>query len=493
MILNVAPNFERAGVVAGFVLTYLQVPCITKGVLFAQGTMYRPAGDWENLSMPPLNAQSWLFYNSISGFYWQAEACPTAADDAFLGWILTDATHIVAVSRQLVEVPDPTGPAPRVVPLGPVMPAEPGGGAHGDTGVPGEVTCNWRLAKPGHVDLCELEPTSNRHSIRNITLGVAYRDQTGAAAGALTADAGAADTIFAVDDGTKFQIGWVYLIDRECVYVDAIEGDNVTVQRAVFGTTAAAHFGPKAITGATDATPIVVSCAGHGRAADDAVWVSSVAGNTAANGGWMVGNLPSAGSFALYGSSGNGAYGGGGTVGGSRLYEVVWNVSVFTFEPEFFDGEDAASWSASIALPNALICALTSVAVNAFGVGASWTGERLDSWQRTSFGGQILLTAEGVLGIESDLVPPVTVQSGVAVRWVLAGVKAAPDGGKIVAAIKADGVMWATVTIPDGETQAAALDGLALAPLAAGAVLSMDITSVGLTFPGERLGVTISL
>lgn len=500
MILEAAPNFERAGVVAGFVLGFTNYPfpvvTLTKGVLFAQGAMFRPATIGEilaTLTPPVLGGMKWLYYNSVSGFYWQGEPCPTVADDAFVGWALTDSAGIVAVSHQLVEVPDPTGPAPRVVTLGPVMPAEPEGGAHGDTAVPDPVMCQWRSVKPGHVDLWGLQPTGNGHSIRTVTLGLAYRDQTAAGPGTLTADVDADDTVFPVGDGTQFQVGWLYLIDREFVYVDSIDGNNVTVQRGVHSTIAAAHFGPKAITGATNATPIVVSCAGHGREADDAVSISGVGGNTAANGGWLAGS-PAAGSFALTGSSGNAAYSSGGTLAGSRLYEVLWNVSVFTFEPEFFDGESAADWSASIALPSALICAISSVAVNAFGEGESWVGNKLSSgWWPTGFGGQILLTAEGVLGIESDLVPPVTVAQGMAVAGVSAGVKTPPSGGKVVAVVKADGAAWATLTIADGDWEAVALDGRALAPLPAGIVLTMDVTGVGATFPGERLVVEVRL
>ena len=42
-----APTFARAGVIAGFVLDAALggglTPTLTKGVLFAQGTMFRPA------------------------------------------------------------------------------------------------------------------------------------------------------------------------------------------------------------------------------------------------------------------------------------------------------------------------------------------------------------------------------------------------------------------------------------------------------------------
>lgn len=63
-----------------------------------------------------------------------------------------------------------------------------------------------------------------------------------------------------------------------------------------------------AIAGATNATPIVLETATHGRAVDDYVYVDGVLGNTAANGFWKVSAVPDSTHLTLEGSVGNGAY-----------------------------------------------------------------------------------------------------------------------------------------------------------------------------------------
>lgn len=67
----------------------------------------------------------------------------------------------------------------------------------------------------------------------------------------------------------------------------------------------------KAITGATQATPIVVTSAGHGLATNQGVVISGVGGNTAANGTWIV-TFIDANTFSLNASVGNAAYTSGG-------------------------------------------------------------------------------------------------------------------------------------------------------------------------------------
>jgi hypothetical protein len=66
-----------------------------------------------------------------------------------------------------------------------------------------------------------------------------------------------------------------------------------------------------AITGATNATPIVVTAARMMRTGETVV-ISGVGGNTNANGTWVVTNL-TATTFSLNGSAGNAAYTSGGT------------------------------------------------------------------------------------------------------------------------------------------------------------------------------------
>lgn len=76
------------------------------------------------------------------------------------------------------------------------------------------------------------------------------------------------------------------------------------------------------ITGATNASPIVVSAAGHDFEDDELVTVQGVGGNTAANDVWIV-EAAASGTFALKGSTGNAAY----TSGGESLDLVSQQLS----------------------------------------------------------------------------------------------------------------------------------------------------------------------
>lgn len=72
-----------------------------------------------------------------------------------------------------------------------------------------------------------------------------------------------------------------------------------------------------AVTGATNATPIVITTATHSLTTGDTVNISGVGGNTAANGDWTIIVL-SGTTFSLNTSVGNGAYTSGGTVNGTK-------------------------------------------------------------------------------------------------------------------------------------------------------------------------------
>jgi hypothetical protein len=68
----------------------------------------------------------------------------------------------------------------------------------------------------------------------------------------------------------------------------------------------------KTITGATNATPISITCATHGYSTGDTVVITGVTGTTSANGTWEITNT-GANTFTLNGSVGNFAYSSGGT------------------------------------------------------------------------------------------------------------------------------------------------------------------------------------
>ena len=65
------------------------------------------------------------------------------------------------------------------------------------------------------------------------------------------------------------------------------------------------------ITGATNASPIVITSNNHGLVNGDRVTITGVTGNTAANGTFTILVLD-IDTFSLTGTTGNGAYGGGG-------------------------------------------------------------------------------------------------------------------------------------------------------------------------------------
>jgi hypothetical protein len=78
----------------------------------------------------------------------------------------------------------------------------------------------------------------------------------------------------------------------------------------------------QAITGATNATPIVLTSVAHGVTTGESVYVSKVGGNTAANGIWKV-TAATADTLNLLGSSANANYTSGGILVGSPVVEVA--------------------------------------------------------------------------------------------------------------------------------------------------------------------------
>lgn len=80
------------------------------------------------------------------------------------------------------------------------------------------------------------------------------------------------------------------------------------------------------ITGATNASPIVITAASHGLETGDRVTITGVGGNTAANGTFIVTKISTT-TFSLQGSTGNGTYTSGGNWNVTGLYVVSLTVS----------------------------------------------------------------------------------------------------------------------------------------------------------------------
>jgi len=88
------------GLVSGFVLSPSStlVPGITAGSLYAQGAGYA-AATAPTLPPAPASQTSYLFYNSVSGFYYQAGAVGATAGDALVGVVTTNTSAVIAVQQ----------------------------------------------------------------------------------------------------------------------------------------------------------------------------------------------------------------------------------------------------------------------------------------------------------------------------------------------------------------------------------------------------------
>lgn len=88
------------GVAAGFALSTSAslTPGFSAGVLYAQGQRYAPASA-PPIPAAPASAASFLFYNSSSGFYWQASPVAANAGDALIGQAVTSASAVTAVTQ----------------------------------------------------------------------------------------------------------------------------------------------------------------------------------------------------------------------------------------------------------------------------------------------------------------------------------------------------------------------------------------------------------
>jgi len=87
------------GVVSGFALSTSAslTPGVASGVLYAQGKRYAPAAA-PNPGPAPASSTSYLFYNSIGGFYYNLTGWASTAGDAFLGSVVTNTTSATSIT-----------------------------------------------------------------------------------------------------------------------------------------------------------------------------------------------------------------------------------------------------------------------------------------------------------------------------------------------------------------------------------------------------------
>lgn len=109
------------------------------------------------------------------------------------------------------------------------------------------------------------------------------------------------------------------------------------------------------------------------------------------------------------------------------------------------------------------------------------------------FVGAIYMNMESTIAIGPDVAPQTFLNETARAKAVRATLKTAPSGGPVELDIKVDGVLWMSLTIPDGdlEVEATPAELAAATDIGAGLNVSLDVTSVPVTFPGADLAVII--
>jgi hypothetical protein len=190
------------------------------------------------------------------------------------------------------------------------------------------------------------------------------------------------------------------------------------------------------------------------------------------------------------------------------IYHLESTVSIVPFVDDFFGSPASGSYSSSIFLPDVRIGAAELFVTNVLGnspVAANSYGATTDQGLRTLWGGQLSIQVEGYLAIQTDAAPPLVVQSALAVRDIFAvlGEAPSPPSGSapgtntLQLQLRQGSTVYCTLSFNDGATTSnATVDGFGLPPLAAEAVLSLDILSVNgaaNSLPGRDLTVTVRL
>ncbi|HTB11506.1 MAG TPA: hypothetical protein VK752_08045, partial [Bryobacteraceae bacterium] len=181
------------------------------------------------------------------------------------------------------------------------------------------------------------------------------------------------------------------------------------------------------------------------------------------------------------------------------VYALQANISIVPFVNGFFGSPASGDYSYSVFLPDVRIASAGLFMNNVYGGGpaavASFTGT-VDQGLRTLSGGQLSLQVEGYLATQTDAAPPLVIEATEAARDMFAVVGEAPSGGPIELQLRQGSTVYCSLTIADGTTTSAGVDGFGLPPLVAGSLISLDILSVpgaADTLPGADLTVIVRL
>ncbi len=181
--------------------------------------------------------------------------------------------------------------------------------------------------------------------------------------------------------------------------------------------------------------------------------------------------------------------------GSDPVYLLQQKTFVVPFARGFFENPASQNFAHTINVPDSRIVSSQFSVTNSRGNSRSTTQSYLEQGSpgglRTCSGGQFAIQVGGYLAVQQNAAPPLMVEASHAARDVRASVTEAPQDTPIVLSLWQGSTAFTTLTIPAGQTTSNIVDGTALATLATGSTLRLDIAAVGQSAPGRDLTVTI--
>jgi hypothetical protein len=193
-----------------------------------------------------------------------------------------------------------------------------------------------------------------------------------------------------------------------------------------------------------------------------------------------------------------------GMVAGAHLanapvYDLAKKTFVMPFARDFFGSPAGGSYAYPVYIPDARIAAAELFMTNRLGnsdVSRDFFTNTVDSGLRTLSGGQLSIQVEGILAIQTDAAPPISIETTHSVRDVFAVVRTAPKGSAIQLQVTQNGQPYCGLTIDIDTTVSNVVDGFSLGPLQAKAPIGLNIlpfVQTSDTIPASDLTVTIRL
>jgi hypothetical protein len=109
----------------------------------------------------------------------------------------------------------------------------------------------------------------------------------------------------------------------------------------------------------------------------------------------------------------------------------------------------------------------------------------------SSSGGQVALSVPGTLGVQTNAAALIALETAATPVGLLAMLKQPPQGNPVVVNVLVAGSTYTSVTLPAGSSAVVVITGSLGGAITANAVITLNITQVGTTFPGSDLSVLL--